>query len=213
MATEREVKYQVLDQALFRRLGAMDHIGDFALEHTGTVDIVTVYLDTPDLRLYYGHCALRLRIMADRVFLSYKGPAASSDSLILERPEEETDAPAFSEHHLPTAIQVMELMPSVRDLIGGTELSAALRCSDRRTLHYVLHQDERSYEIACDTVIFTSPRRPGCRADAMELEIEQMAGSLEGLENLMRAFETFFAVVPRHSSSKYRDGLSALGLI
>src|SRR5450756_3038229 len=46
---EREVKYQVLDQALFRRLNAMDHIGNFALEHAGTVDILTIYLDTPEL--------------------------------------------------------------------------------------------------------------------------------------------------------------------
>jgi hypothetical protein len=29
----------------------------------------------------------------------------------------------------------------------------------------------------------------------------------------MRAFETFFAVVPRRASSKYQDGLKALELI
>src|SRR5664280_2430313 len=60
---EREVKYQVLDQALFRRLNAMDHIGNFALEHAGTVDILTIYLDTPELNLFYSHHALRLRNM------------------------------------------------------------------------------------------------------------------------------------------------------
>jgi hypothetical protein len=45
------------------------------------------------------------------------------------------------------------------------------------------------------------------------LEIEQKAGSVEGLQDLMRAFETFFAVVPRRASSKYQDGLKALELI
>ena len=83
MGTEREVKYQVLDQALFRRLSAMDHIGNFALEHAGAVDIVTIYLDSPTLDLYYGHHALRLRTMQGRVFLSLKGPASSADGKIL----------------------------------------------------------------------------------------------------------------------------------
>lgn len=213
MSTEREVKYQVLDQALFRRLSAMDHIGNFALEHAGTVDIVTIYLDSPGLDLYYGHHALRLRTMQGRVFLSLKGPASSPDGKILERPEEEVDATGFSERLLPAGADVMRLMPSTSGLLQHMTLSASLRSTDRRVLHYILQQGERAYEIACDTVVFTSPRAPAHRADATELEIEQKAGSFEGLQDLMRAFETFFAVVPRRSSSKYQDGLKALGLI
>jgi inorganic triphosphatase YgiF len=213
VGTEREVKYQVLDQALFRRLSAMDHIGNFALEHAGAVDIVTIYLDSPTLDLYYGHHALRLRTMQGRVFLSLKGPASSVDGKILERPEEEVDAPGFSEKTLPGTADIIRLMPSTAELVGHMTLSASLRSVDRRVLHYVLQQGERAYEIACDTVAFTSPRTPAHRAEATELEIEQKAGSYEGLQDLMRAFETFFAVVPRRSSSKYQDGLKALGLI
>jgi chemotaxis regulatin CheY-phosphate phosphatase CheZ len=84
---------------------------------------------------------------------------------------------------------------------------------DKRSLHYILHDGERAYEIACDTVVFSSPRKPGLKADATELEVEQKAGSIEGLQDLMRAFETFFAVIPRRASSKYQDGLKALELI
>lgn len=213
MGTEREVKYQVLDQALFRRLNAMDHIGNFALEHAGAVDIVTVYLDSPELELYYGHHALRLRTMQGRVFLSLKGPAASLDGKVLERPEEEVDAPNFSEKVLPSTADIVRLMPSAAELVGHMTVSASLRSMDKRVLHYVLQQGERAYEIACDTVAFTSPRVPAHRVDATELEIEQKAGSYEGLQDLMRAFETFFAVVPKRSASKYQDGLKALGLI
>lgn len=213
MGTEREVKYQVLDQALFRRLNAMDHIGNFALEHAGAVDIITVYLDSPGLELYYGHHALRLRTMQGRVFLSLKGPATSLDGKVLERPEEEVDAPGFSEKVLPSPADIIRLMPSTAGLIGHMTLAASLRSMDKRVLHYILQQGERAYEIACDTVAFTSPRAPAHRVDATELEIEQKAGSYEGLQDLMRAFETFFAVVPRRSSSKYQDGLKALGLI
>ncbi len=213
MGTEREVKYQVLDQALFRRLNAMDHIGNFALEHAGTVDILTIYLDTPELTLFYSHHALRLRIMQDRVFLSLKGPSTSSDGLVQERPEDEVDAPGFSEKLLPGAENIVRLLPSSAKLLKGVTLSASLRSMDRRALHYVLHQSERAYEIACDSVVFSSPRRPGLKADATELEIEQKAGSVEGLQDLMRAFETFFAVIPRRGSSKYQDGLKALELI
>jgi inorganic triphosphatase YgiF len=213
VSTEREVKYQVLDQALFRRLNAMDHIGNFALEHAGAVDIVTIYLDSPGLDLYYGHHALRLRTMQGRVFLSLKGPALSPDGKVLERPEDEVDAPGFSEKLLPGTGDVIRLMPSITGLLGHMTLSASLRSMDKRVRHYVLQEGERVYEIACDTVAFTSPRAPAHRADATELEIEQKAGSYEGLQDLMRAFETFFAVVPRRSSSKYQDGLKALGLI
>ena len=213
MGTEREVKYQVLDQALFRRLNAMDHIGNFALEHAGTVDILTIYLDTPELTLFYSHHALRLRIMQDRVFLSLKGPSTSSDGLVQERPEDEVDAPGFSEKLLPGAEDIVRLLPSLTKLLKGLTLSASLRSMDKRALHYVLHQSERAYEIACDSVVFSSPRRPGLKADATELEIEQKAGSVEGLQDLMRAFETFFAVIPRRGSSKYQDGLKALELI
>jgi inorganic triphosphatase YgiF len=213
VSTEREVKYQVLDQALFRRLNAMDHIGNFALEHAGAVDIVTIYLDSPGLDLYYGHHALRLRTMQGRVFLSLKGPSVSSDGLVQERPEDEVDAPGFSEKSLPSAEDILHLMPSSAGLLKDVTLPASLRSTDKRVLHYVLQEGERAYEIACDTVAFTSPRAPAHRADATELEIEQKAGSYEGLQDLMRAFETFFAVVPRRSSSKYQDGLKALGLI
>ncbi|MCX6085985.1 MAG: CYTH domain-containing protein [Caldiserica bacterium] len=213
MGTEREVKYQVLDQALFRRLNAMDHIGNFALEHAGTVDILTIYLDTPELTLFYSHHALRLRIMQGRVFLSLKGPSTSSDGLVQERPEDEADAPGFSEKLLPGAEDAMRLLPSSVQLLKSLTLCASLRSLDKRALHYVLHQSERAYEIACDSVVFSSPRRPGIKADATELEIEQKAGSVEGLQDLMRAFETFFAVVPRRGSSKYQDGLKALELI
>jgi len=213
VGTEREVKYQVLDQALFRRLNAMDHIGNFALEHAGAVDILTIYLDTPELTLFYSHHALRLRIMQGRVFLSLKGPSTSSDGLVQERPEDEADAPGFSEKLLPGAEDAMRLLPSSAKLLRGLTLSASLRSMDKRSLHYVLHESERAYEIACDTVVFSSPRKPGIKADATELEIEQKAGSVEGLQDLMRAFETFFAVVPRRGSSKYQDGLKALELI
>ena len=213
MSIEREVKYQVLDQALFRRLNAMDHIGNFALEHAGTVDILTIYLDTPELALFYSHHALRLRIMQDRVFLSLKGPSTSSDGLVLERPEDEVDAPGFSERTLPGTEDIVRLMPSSAELLKDATLSASLRSMDKRSLHYVLHENERAYEIACDTVAFSSPRKPGLKADATELEIEQKAGSVEGLQDLMRAFETFFAVIPRRGSSKYQDGLKALELI
>ncbi|HNW84855.1 MAG TPA: hypothetical protein PKH46_04985, partial [Candidatus Cryosericum sp.] len=79
--------------------------------------------------------------------------------------------------------------------------------------HYVMHEGDRAYEIACDTVTFTSPRKPGARAEGTELEIEQKAGSVQGLEQLARVFEMFFAVIPRRASSKYQDGLRALGLI
>lgn len=213
MGIEREVKYQVLDQALFRRLSAMDHIGNFALEHAGTVDILTLYLDTPELTLFYRHYALRLRFMEGRVFFSLKGPSASPDGLVQVRPEDEVDAPGFSEKTLPSAEDVIQLLPSSTGLLKGLTLSPSLRCLDRRALHYILHEGERAYEIACDTVVFSSPRRPGTKAETTELEIEQKAGSLEGLQDLMRAFEMFFAVVPRHSSSKYEDGLKALELL
>jgi len=210
---EREVKYQVLDQALFRRLNAMDHIGNFALEHAGTVDILTIYLDTPELTLFYSHHALRLRLMQGRVFFSLKGPSASPDGLVQVRPEDEVDAPGFSETSPPHADDVIRLIPSSATLLKGLNLSVSLRSMDKRALHYILHEGERAYEIACDSVIFSSPRRPDCKANATELEIEQKAGSVEGLQDLMRAFETFFAVVPRRSSSKYQDGLKALELI
>ena len=213
MSIEREVKYQVLDQALFRRLNAMDHIGNFALEHAGTIDILTIYLDTPELSLFYSHHALRLRIMQGRVFLSLKGPSTSPDRLLQERPEDEVDAQGFSEKSLPSVKDIVRLMPSSVGLLQDVTLSASLRSMDRRSLHYVLHEGERAYEIACDTVVFSSPRKPSHKADATELEIEQKAGSVEGLQDLMRVFETFFAVVPRRASSKYQDGLKALGLI
>jgi inorganic triphosphatase YgiF len=213
VGTEREVKYQVLDQTLFRRLNAMDHIGNFALEHAGIVDIVTIYLDSPELGLYYGHHALRLRIMEQRVFLSLKGPAASLDGNILERPEEEVGAPGFSEKSLPTAADVVRLMPSSASILEHVTLSPSLRSADRRALHYVLEEGQRAYEIACDTVTFSSPRAPRHKTDATELEIEQKAGSFEGMQDLMHAFEAVFAVVPRRSSSKYQDGLRSLGLI
>lgn len=213
MSIEREVKYQVLDQALFRRLNAMDHIGNFALEHAGTIDILTIYLDTPELSLFYSHHALRLRIMQGRVLLSLKGPSTSPDRLVQERPEDEADAQGFSEKSLPSVKDIVRLMPSSVGLLQDVTLSASLRSMDRRSLHYVLHEGERAYEIACDTVVFSSPRKPSHKADATELEIEQKAGSVEGLQDLMRVFETFFAVVPRRASSKYQDGLKALGLI
>jgi inorganic triphosphatase YgiF len=213
VGTEREVKYQVLDQALFRRLNAMDHIGNFALEHTGTLDILTIYLDTPELTLFYNHHALRLRIMQGRVLLSLKGPSTSSDGLVQERPEDEVDAPGFSEKRLPGVEDILRLMPSSVELLKDATLSVSLRSMDKRSLHYVLHEGERAYEIACDSVVFSSPRKPGLKADATELEIEQKAGSVEGLQDLMRAFEMFFAVVPRRGSSKYQDGLKALELI
>ena len=213
MGTEREVKYQVLDQALFRRLNAMDHIGNFALEHAGTVDILTIYLDTPDLTLFYSHHTLRLRIMQGRVFLSLKGPSSSPDGLVQERPEGEVDALRFSEKSLPNVEDILRLMPSSVILLKDLTLSASLRSMDKRSLHYILHEGERAYEIACDTVAFSSPRKPGHKAEATELEIEQKAGSVEGLRDLMRVFETFFAVVPRRASSKYQDGLKALELI
>ena len=213
MATEREVKYQVLDQALFRRLAAMDHIGDFALEHTGVLDIVTLYLDTPDLSLFSRQYALRLRFMESRAILSLKGPTASPEADVQERPEDEVDAPGFSERLLPSASEITRLLPASRGLIpGGSDLSISLRCHNKRSLHYVMHEGNRAYEIACDTVTFTSPRKPGIRAEGTELEIEQKAGSVQGLEQLARAFETFFAVIPRRASSKYQDGLRALGL-
>lgn len=213
MDVEREVKYQVLDQALFRRLNAMDHIGNFALEHAGTVDILTIYLDTPELTVFYSHYALRLRLMQGRTFFSLKGPSTTPDGLVQVRPEDEVDAPGFSETSPPNADDVIRLIPSSATLLKGLTLSPSLRCLDRRALHYILHEGERAYEIACDTVVFSSPRRPGTKAEKTELEIEQKAGSLEGLQDLMRAFETFFAVVPRHSSSKYEDGLKALELL
>jgi len=168
VSIEREVKYQVLDQALFRRLNAMDHIGNFALEHAGTVDILTVYLDTPELSLFYSHHALRLRIMQGRVFLSLKGPSTSPDGLVQERPEDEVDAPGFSEKSLPGAEDILRLLPSSVELLKDVTLSASLRSMDKRSLHYVLHESERAYEIACDTVVFSSPRKPGHRADATE---------------------------------------------
>lgn len=213
MSIEREVKYQVLDQALFRRLNAMDHIGNFALEHAGTVDILTTYLDTPALTLFYNHYALRLRRVQGRVFFSLKGPSASPDGLVQVRPEDEVEAPGFSETSLPNTDDVIRLMPSTAALLKGLTLSPALRCVDKRTLHYIIHEGERAYEIACDSVVFSSPRRPGRKAETTELEIEQKAGSVEGLQELTRVFEAFFAVVPRRSSSKYQDGLKALELI
>lgn len=210
---EREVKYQVLDQALFRRLSAMDHIGNFALEHAATIDILTIYLDTPELTLFYSHHALRLRFMEGRTFFSLKGPSTSPDGLVQVRPEDEIDAAGFSEKSLPGADDVIRLIPSSEALLKGLNLSISLRSLDRRALHYVLHEGERAYEIACDSVVFSSPRKLGHKAEATELEIEQKAGSIEGLQDLMRAFEVFFAVVPRHGSSKYQDGLKALELI
>jgi inorganic triphosphatase YgiF len=213
VSIEREVKYQVLDQALFRRLNAMDHIGNFVLEHAGTVDILTIYLDTPELALFYSHHALRLRIMQGRVFLSLKGPSTTPEGLVQERPEEEVDAPGFSEKSLPTVEDILRLMPSSAKLLKGLTLSASLRSMDKRALHYILHEGECAYEIACDSVVFNSPRKPGLKAEATELEIEQKAGSIEGLQDLMRAFETFFAVIPRRASSKYQDGLKELELI
>ena len=214
MPTEREVKYQVLDQALFRRLAAMDHIGDFALEHAGVLDIITLYLDTPDLSLFSSQYALRLRFMENRVILSLKGPSASPEANVQERPEDEVEAPGFSERLLPSVTEIVRLLPASGGLVpAGKDLSVSLRCHNKRALHYVMYEGDRAYEIACDTVTFTSPRKPGARADATELEIEQKAGSAQGLEQLARAFETFFAVVPRRASSKYQDGLRALGLI
>jgi len=212
--TEREVKYQVLDQALFRRLAAMDHIGDFALEHAGVLDMVTLYLDTPDLSLFARQYALRLRFMENRAILSLKGPTTSPGADVQERPEDEVEAPGFSERVLPPVSEIVRLLPASQGLVAdGEVLSVSLRCHNKRALHYVMHEKERAYEIACDTVTFTSPRKPGARADGAELEIEQKAGSAQGLEQIARAFETLFAVVPRRASSKYQDGLRALGLI
>jgi uncharacterized protein YjbK len=111
VSIEREVKYQVLDQALFRRLNAMDHIGNFALEHAGTITILTIYLDTPELALFYSHHALRLRIMQGRVFLSLKGPSTSSSGRSCTSPSGEVDAQGFSEKSLPSVKDIVRLMP------------------------------------------------------------------------------------------------------
>jgi inorganic triphosphatase YgiF len=213
MGVEREAKYQVLDQALFRRLAAMDHLGNFALEHTGIVDIVTVYLDTPDLVLFHAGYAMRFRLMQGRTFLSLKGPSAPGDAHIQERSEEEVDAPGFSEKALPQAADIVRLMPSAADTLHGLMLSVSLKSASRRALHYAVLGDERAFEIACDTVVFTSPRVPGHRADATELEIEQKAGSDSSFQELMHVFEALFAIVPRRASSKYQDGLKGLSLI
>lgn len=212
MGVEREVKYQVLDQTLFRRLNAMDHLGDFALEHAGVIDIVTMYLDTQDLALFRSQYALRLRFVGDRVLLSLKGPSSSVDAIQV-RPETEISAPGFSEKHVPGAAEVVRLMPSAAELLRGLSLSPVLHVADRRALHYVLQDGAHAYEIACDTVTFSSPRAPGQRAGETELEIEQKGGSLEGLQSLMHIFELFFALTPRRSSSKYQDGLRGLGII
>jgi len=102
VGTEREVKYQVLDQALFRRLNAMDHIGNFALEHAGTVDILTIYLDTPTLTLFYNHYALRLRRVQGQEFSSpSRVRRHSPDGLVQVRPEDEVEAPGFLRHRCP----------------------------------------------------------------------------------------------------------------
>lgn len=213
MGVEREAKYQVLDQALFRRLAAMDHLGNFALEHTGIVDIITVYLDTPDLALFHAGQAVRLRVMQGRTFLSLKGPSSAGDAHIQERSEEETDASGFSEKVLPQTADIVRLMPSASATLHGLTLSASLRSASRRALHYAVLGDARAFEIACDTVVFTSPRAPGRRLDTTELEIEQEAGSDSSFQELMHVFEALFAIVPRRASSKYQDGLKGLGLI
>ena len=213
MAVEREAKYQVLDQALFRRIAAMDHLGGFGLEHGGVVDIVTIYFDTPDLALFRAGHAVRLRTMHDRTFLSLKGPSSIADEQIQERSEENVDTPEFSEKALPQTADIVRLLPSLAARLHGLTLSASLRSASRRALHHAMLGDTRVFEIACDTVVFTSPRAPGHRADAMELEIEQEAGSETRFRELMHVFEALFAIVPRRAASKYRDGLQALGLI
>lgn len=212
MGIEREAKYQVLDQALFRRLSAMDHIGGFALEHAGVLEMVTIYLDTPELDLFKGQYAMRLRLLEGRTIVSLKGPATLEGSALV-RPEDEAAAPAFSEKHLPSAAEVIRLLPATASMLRGLSLVPVLRAADRRALHYVLQDGDRACEIACDAVTFTSPRAPGRRSTEMELEIEQKSGTGDVFREVLRVFEQFFALTPRRSTSKYRDGLTGLGLL
>jgi len=137
---------------------------------------------------------------------------ASPDGLVQSASRGRGGAPGFLRHRCPAPRRhPSDAFDS--DLAQRPDPFAALRCVDKRTLHYIIHEGERAYEIACDSVVFSSPRRPGRKAETTELEIEQKAGSVEGLQELTRVFEAFFAVVPRRSSSKYQDGLKALELI
>lgn len=212
MGIEREAKYQVLDQALFRRLNAMDHIGGFALDHAGVLEMLTIYLDTPELELFEGQYAMRLRIVEGHALLSLKGPAISEGATLV-RPEEEAAATAFSEKHLPSSDEIIRLLPAAAPVLRGLSLVPVLRAADRRALHYVLQEGNRACEIACDTVAFSSPRAPGRRSTEMELEIEQKSGTGDVFREVLHVFELFFALTPRRSTSKYRDGLSSLGLL
>lgn len=209
MATETEIKLAIPDSEIIPRLLEDELVAQYLRDPLMSREMYTSFYDTADFALE--DCGLMLRIRSD---------GRNSIATVKTRRH---DALELSEEGVIIRSQwsVVGDDPeiAVRELVAAGAPEAVLECTRgvplveyctaefTRTMA-VLHMDDGVHvELAIDDGYLISGEN---RLRMLELELELLFGSMQGLLGLSRSLAEVYGLTP-DSSSKYRKALSLAG--
>lgn len=209
--TECECKFLLDDDADIDGLIDAMRLDGAAVEWNKAVNIVDVYRDTPDWRLFASGWAYRWRDASGRKSLSLKS-LEPSQGLMHVRQECEQSVAAFAESDQdwpagPVTERLGEISPAAT--------RALFRIDNHRKLYKVRAPGGATIELAIDdatvTAIASASKTASGRMHFRELELELRDGSPQSLRRLADSIRRRFALLPSRLS-KYERGLQAVGL-
>ncbi|MDA0836998.1 MAG: CHAD domain-containing protein [Planctomycetota bacterium] len=209
---ELEAKFILEDPAQAEQLLTFLKSQGNKLVEAATQEIVDVYLDTPDWRLYESGWAYRWQDSGSKCFIGLKS-LARQDSAVQQREEVEQSVPALPKDpdEIPPGL--------VADFIAANlqrEAPRELFKVKKSRRRYIVHTPKGTeLELCLDTTEINSVQKPlgdaVGRVEFFELEMELSQGQPEELHLLADKLEHRLKLLPARLS-KFERGLYAAGL-
>jgi len=203
---EIEAKFVVPDQAVARKLRALDHLAGFSFSAPTRLFVRDSYFDTQKNDLLAKRVVLRVRRRSDgKTLLTLKTPATTQGAIHI-RPEIETE---LSHTRIPRVLLVNELPPSFKKMLAPIVHSEAVHpmfsISQTRDVRTIRRSRRVIAEWSVDFVKFRSGQR---KRSFYELEIElKKAGTSEELQTIADWIAHEYNLYPS-SESKFARALT-----
>ena len=206
MTIESEIKFTVPDRTLFDRVAALNEIAVYSTTDCGVSLHTDTYFDTADYRLYREKIVFRLRSSTSGSVLALKAQAPPGEGFY-RRIEIEVPTDVTPEDivrgHLPDLPPVTALF----DRVGIVNLFRSLEATNTRRIIILNRGNEPCYELVLDDVTFCGPKGT---AGVLELEVESLTGTDDGLQHIGRWLTGHFDLRPA-GPSKYILGMELVG--
>lgn len=205
--SEVEAKLLAPDEQTLRSLAALDRIGRFRVERTGTRRLHTLYLDTHDRRLLAHGIALRVRPTGSGWEMTAKQNGRVDGDL---HTREEISATLDRRPTPPYFLPPGPLAENFAGLVEGLALEPLVATDIQRTTAFVRDRRGRAVaELALDRVQSATPDAETLEPPYYEVEVELLEGPISTIAEISQWLKVSLSLTPTQSN-KFSRALAAI---